>query len=355
MKIIHVISHFSMGDGISNVIRDLSEELKDKFDIEIWYSYSLRGIPKTSAKIKKMSPKKMLKKLLKINKTTVVHSHFGKTFLFASIARRFNKNLIHFHTDYVNPPYKITGEPWWSYYRVKLSDFLAYSFGWGIDLSSGISEYACREIKKNLISNKKIIKVELGTNIPKIKENKKNGDLTFGCLARFSKSKNIKFLADNFEKFPKGSNLILAGAIDLLNKDYFLECKIVSEKKGIKIQSNLSNKEFEEFFESIDVFLFPSNWEGFGLPIIEAMARGKPVMCFNKFAMPELISSGKDGFVAKNEKDFIEKLKLFANPNLLNKLKKGALIKSKKYRKDIMGRKYLKIINKLIREHENKK
>jgi glycosyltransferase involved in cell wall biosynthesis len=50
----------------------------------------------------------------------------------------------------------------------------------------------------------------------------------------------------------------------------------------------LSGEEFEGLWQLADMFVFPSLYEGFGLPVLEAMARGVPVACSNASSLPEV-------------------------------------------------------------------
>ncbi len=57
----------------------------------------------------------------------------------------------------------------------------------------------------------------------------------------------------------------------------------------------LSDEEIVAAYNECDALLFPSRMEGFGYPVAEAMACGKPVVCTNSSSMPELIEHGPGG------------------------------------------------------------
>jgi glycosyltransferase involved in cell wall biosynthesis len=50
----------------------------------------------------------------------------------------------------------------------------------------------------------------------------------------------------------------------------------------------VSGSELEGLYALADVFVFPSLYEGFGLPVLEAMRRGLPVACSDRSSLPEV-------------------------------------------------------------------
>jgi glycosyltransferase involved in cell wall biosynthesis len=55
---------------------------------------------------------------------------------------------------------------------------------------------------------------------------------------------------------------------------------------------NLADEELRREYERCDLLVFPSTYEGFGLPIVEAQAVGKPVVTSNLSSMPEVAGAG---------------------------------------------------------------
>ena len=65
----------------------------------------------------------------------------------------------------------------------------------------------------------------------------------------------------------------------------------------------VTNIELANLYRSCHLFVFPSLHEGFGLPVLEAMNCGAPVIASNVTSMPEIIGDNKFLFDPINAKD----------------------------------------------------
>ncbi len=94
----------------------------------------------------------------------------------------------------------------------------------------------------------------------------------------------------------------------------------------------VSDAQLEILYSEARAYVFPSLYEGFGLPPLEAMARSCPVISSNRASLPEILGEAALYFDPKNETEMIEKIWQVLNDNeLRNSLIAKGLEQVKKY------------------------
>ncbi|GIU81331.1 MAG: glycosyltransferase family 1 protein [Acidobacteria bacterium] len=144
----------------------------------------------------------------------------------------------------------------------------------------------------------------------------------FGYVGRLRPEKNLRILVKIEEK------LIQSGA----NNFRFVIVGEGSEREWL--EKNLKTAELTGFLEgealansyaNMDVFLFPSETDAFGNVVQEANASGIPAVVMDKGGPKFLIKHGENGFIARNEEEFVDfSLKLFEDRKELQKMKEKA-------------------------------
>ena len=103
--------------------------------------------------------------------------------------------------------------------------------------------------------------------------------LVVGHVGRFAPQKNHDFLLDVFaevlQREPR-AHLMLVGSGNLLE-----QCQEKAERLGIAPHVTFAGTSTSvwEFYQAMDVFVFPSTYEGLGIVAVEAQACGLPVVC----------------------------------------------------------------------------
>jgi glycosyltransferase involved in cell wall biosynthesis len=89
------------------------------------------------------------------------------------------------------------------------------------------------------------------------------------------------------ERFP----LVIVGARGWRADDLEKDLRLLTERQQIRFLGHVPADALPKIFAGAAAFVFPSLYEGFGLPPLEAMASGVPVLVSNRASLPEVVGN----------------------------------------------------------------
>jgi glycosyltransferase involved in cell wall biosynthesis len=93
------------------------------------------------------------------------------------------------------------------------------------------------------------------------------------------------------------------------------------EQTGALVLNGVTMEFMPSIYDSADIYLTATQWEGFDLPLLEASYFGLPVVAYKIGAHPEIVQDGRTGYLALNEEEFAAYVsKLVADPELRSEL-----------------------------------
>ncbi len=140
--------------------------------------------------------------------------------------------------------------------------------------------------------------------------------------------KNIGLLISAFDEFVKkhpSFNLVITGKKGWLYEDIFDQVKKLEHKNKIQFTGYVSDEELVYLYQNAFCFVLPSLYEGFGIPVLEAMNYGCPVISSNSSSLPEVGGDACLYFNPEKENELLEQLNLLVNDKQLRQelVKKG--------------------------------
>lgn len=127
--------------------------------------------------------------------------------------------------------------------------------------------------------------------------------------------------------------------------------KRLNLKDCVDFAFHVNEADIPKYYAACDVFVLPSNMEGWGLSIMEAMATEKPVVATRVGGIPELVENGRNGFLC-NPGDISELARriiyVLKNNEVAKKMGKNGLVTTRSFSWEETAQKVKKIYDDIL-------
>lgn len=111
--------------------------------------------------------------------------------------------------------------------------------------------------------------------------------------------KNLPFLLEVFARLPENNCILVFGGAGSEEPKLKLMAKQLGVSSRVRFAGYVKEEEKVPLYNLADIFLFPTEREGFGMVAAEAMACGIPVVASNVTSLPEVVINGRTGLLPR--------------------------------------------------------
>lgn len=124
---------------------------------------------------------------------------------------------------------------------------------------------------------------------------------------------------------------------------------IQKNKQNIYYLGYVTDEELAKVYNLASLFVFASFYEGFGLPVLEAMACGTPVVCSNSSSLPEVGADAARYFDPKNIQDIAQTIaSVLADEALQDAMVQKGLQRAKAFTWECSAKKHQEVFQKVL-------
>jgi len=232
------------------------------------------------------------------------------------------------------------------------------------DICTALTKLDLKDYARLGVAREKIIEIPNGVDIGKYNKIdikrigllKKKYELdknTLLYVGRIHKSKGLQYVIKAIKDLD--CKLFVVGPDGGFKGELVEQIKEEGVMGKVIFSGAISDEDLIAVYHASDIFVLFSEWEGFGLVVIEAMAAGKPVIVSDRGALPILIKNKENGLVVKypNIRDLRENIQLlFKDKKLEKKIKKNGKKFVKIFEYSKITKQYEELYEKAIREKQ---
>ena len=157
----------------------------------------------------------------------------------------------------------------------------------------------------------------------------------------------IRALAPLKDKIPH--SLVLAGQKGWLWEDIFQSVDRLGLQDRVHWTGYIPDEDRVRFYQAADFLVYPSWYEGFGMPVLEALQSGCPVIASQASALPEVV--GEAGLlVDPSSPEEISQaiLRLVREPGLKERLREAGLVRARQFSWEASAQKTLEVFEAVM-------
>lgn len=166
--------------------------------------------------------------------------------------------------------------------------------------------------------------------------------------------KNVSRLIEALSKIKdKNINVIVIGKKGWMFEEIFKAPQKFGVGDRVKFLDSVPDEDLPSFYANAACFVLPSLYEGFGLPVLEAMQYGCPVITSNVSSLPE---AGGDAAIyvdPQSAADISEKIeRVLGSESLRNEMREKGFLQAKKFSWEKTAKETLKVLEALGRKEK---
>ncbi len=170
----------------------------------------------------------------------------------------------------------------------------------------------------------------------------------FLAVGTLEPRKNYPVLLHAFRNFANDYILVIIGKKGWKAADIYQTIRTLQLEDKVKILGYVNINELPSFYNGAEIFIFPSIYEGFGLPLVEAMACGAPVICSNASCLSEIGGDAVKYFHPCDSEELKAKIQeLLQSPQLRQELQEKGKNRARKFDWDLTAQKTLAVLKGL--------
>lgn len=319
MKVLQVINNFGRG-GAPRLVKDILVNLKSKgYDIDALvlsskvdvFSVDLKrkGIAIYQASLHRYDFRVLLWLKDNLMKYDIVHVHLFPSFYWVGLAAylfSFKGKLVFTEHNTYNSRRQYS---WFKH----IDQWFYQAYDFIVCINEPVKESLAQWLPKK---SDNLLVIENGidldrfafaepTDISKIARKSIHENILVLMVALFEPRKDQKTLVYSMQYLPEKFHLLLVGSGSQVNKvkKVVKECNLSDRVHFLGFQ-----KDIPGIMKACDVYVQSSNWEGFGLVAVEAMASGLPVVCSNVKGLSDIVANAGLTFSSRSPIDLAQKI-----------------------------------------------